>query len=694
MNYTLIIGRYQPITIIHEKMIKLQLQKTGQVVVQVQNGQKSSQDKYKNPFTFEERKRFIKEVFPENNVIVVEQKTGYIPDLIKDIEENNDNITITKYICGEDRYEGYKRQLEKEGLIDRIELIMLPRDIDSQDNVSQTKLRLQLYQGDLQLQKKYLPKQLHSLIEDISNIIKERWNEYFKQKPRIQKRLGFVTEGITHIDDLKIQDFIYWLENLLYNSESLIQSIKYDGIQNISFTFNRDEIKQGRVGKGKKELISSIYEYPKNPIYNQFRSQFSQMEIYFEKYKELFRDFLNEIGENEFTFECEIVSPIYSNIIQYQFEESGQLFVIRQLNKVDENTFNKFVNDLVQLPPVDISVGQYIIDEETLEIKLEQFNEKWKINSVEKIKDFKTKYLSKIKNELEQKLNEIKQFLDEKPLMDDDELPEELREMTVFDILTISLQKVKKQYRDKIKKLREEYNDKSSNLIGDIKQLLLKYVNEEIENEKGSDIEGIVIRDPNGNQIKVVDKDYFTSLNKQQWSILDTIDYSIRNYFEIKPDEGIIPLLKKNFIQILKGRFIPELNHEIQNKDILQLRKLQKKEPNKQIETLLEWINKYQIYGDKEMYTSSFMNELDDQINKLIELKNDYKNKKLIYKQKKSGSGKVIDKDVEYVKSKMVNSILLKIRELKNLKQRIEQQKEIDDKVREIIKFILSIRED
>jgi len=43
----------------------------------------------------------------------------------------------------------------------------------------------------------------------------------------------------------------------------------------------------------------------------------------------------------------------------------------------------------------------------------------------------------------------------------------------------------------------------------------LKYVNEEIENEKGSDIEGIVIRDPNGNQIKVVDKDYFTSLNKQ-----------------------------------------------------------------------------------------------------------------------------------------------------------------------------------
>ncbi len=163
----LILGRFQPFTIGHRKMVEIQKEFQNVVYIVIVEGKKSSLDKKRNPFTFEERKRFIKKVFPNDDVIVDRFEKGYLPDIITYME-NKYKIPVGYVLCGEDRVDGYKRQLEKlpENHID-VEIVITPR------LVFQTVFRNQVFENKLDDQKKLLPVELHDEFDYIVNRLLE-----------------------------------------------------------------------------------------------------------------------------------------------------------------------------------------------------------------------------------------------------------------------------------------------------------------------------------------------------------------------------------------------------------------------------------------------------------------------------------------------------------------------------------------
>lgn len=101
----LFVGRFQPVTIAHEDIIR----EMDRPVIAVVRGNKTSKDALRNPFPFSYQVALINTVCPEAEVIEV--KTGYVPDIIAKIRESG--FDVRKLYCGTDRKYEYLRQITK-----------------------------------------------------------------------------------------------------------------------------------------------------------------------------------------------------------------------------------------------------------------------------------------------------------------------------------------------------------------------------------------------------------------------------------------------------------------------------------------------------------------------------------------------------------------------------------------------------
>ena len=98
-------GRFQPFTKGHNEM--LQAVQNNAVIVIVK-GRKTSQDKDRNPLEFSEQTSLIKAIHPDVQVLRCE--SGYLPEVLNVVQ--NAGINPLGIVCGTDRYEEYRGQLQ------------------------------------------------------------------------------------------------------------------------------------------------------------------------------------------------------------------------------------------------------------------------------------------------------------------------------------------------------------------------------------------------------------------------------------------------------------------------------------------------------------------------------------------------------------------------------------------------------
>lgn len=103
-NNALFIGRMQPPTKMHMRIISDGLKKYDNIVVGIVKGKKS--DGSRNPFPFEIQKEMVLKVFP--NVEVVQVGNGNIIGITSKLKMN-----VNAVLAGSDRVDGYRKQLVK-----------------------------------------------------------------------------------------------------------------------------------------------------------------------------------------------------------------------------------------------------------------------------------------------------------------------------------------------------------------------------------------------------------------------------------------------------------------------------------------------------------------------------------------------------------------------------------------------------
>lgn len=350
-----------------------------------------------------------------------------------------------------------------------------------------------------------------------------------------------ITEGITHIEETDQKEFIEWIRQIIYKNEPIIQSIKYDGIQNISFTFKDGNVYQQRISKGQTELIQTPKQWPSNPIYNGLRSQHQFMVQFYNQNKQIF--FRHIDPNQEYSIDCEIIPPIYGNILKYN-RPYGTLVLLRPLSGFTDKQFKEFQTELQEIDPLNLKVTQYRIEEESLNIVTYESIEQWKIDAVKEI-DI-AEYQSQQKEIIEQFLISMEEYMNSKPYYELD--------LTQYELLTQNLSKFQKPLRSKIKQYKQEIQENLSSRMIDIKSLLIRFINEQIEDETGEPVEGIVLR-RGKNQTKIVDKEYFTKLNKFYWQYIQLLNRGSIDPYTNNWIEGYTTQFKKQLSELVDENF-------------------------------------------------------------------------------------------------------------------------------------------
>lgn len=165
----LFITRAQPL---HKGHLKVISQMTNPVVVIVR-GEKSGQDKTKNPFSIETQLMIANAVLP-SYVSVVLTSSGYIPDIIRELSAKYNEHTTAVY-CGLDRVAGYRQQVVRHNdNVDNtvkldVDIVELSRD---DDQISATKVRKALMDKDESAYQALMPATAFSLFDVLSDQIK------------------------------------------------------------------------------------------------------------------------------------------------------------------------------------------------------------------------------------------------------------------------------------------------------------------------------------------------------------------------------------------------------------------------------------------------------------------------------------------------------------------------------------------
>lgn len=108
IEHDLFVGRFQPFHKGHANVVA----KMKNPIIAIVKGEKTSKDKEKNPLSFEQQKQLILSVFPNAEVIGVKNANLY--GILFHL--NKEGKIIHKVFAGEDRFESYKKAIEKHNL--------------------------------------------------------------------------------------------------------------------------------------------------------------------------------------------------------------------------------------------------------------------------------------------------------------------------------------------------------------------------------------------------------------------------------------------------------------------------------------------------------------------------------------------------------------------------------------------------
>lgn len=496
----LVVGRFSGFHRGHATLIQQahEAHPDAEIIVGIVVGKKTSTDVKKNPFNFEQRKEMIQKILNSLGIdaVIVQLASAYIPDVVKLLLEKHD-IKIEYVYCGSDRLNGYVEQgLEQLG----VKTVYVERDENDTDPTkmaSATKMREALINRDIEMFKRLLPDGVdNDTLIDVWNMLRSAMKEKGVEVSSV------IVSGITHLEELDLDDFIYFVKNFYENNIVAIQ--KLDGTFNMSVVRDDEGIHFARLSK-KQAAAFGAEDLPKTPIYNAIRSAcyaLSNQEV---------MDILIEMLDPGDALDIEVLYGSQPNTIRYNLEDN-YLALLRFIQGKSGDVAEKILNDIYErlsgvVSNVETLVYYYDWDSES--ILSDKQTEVWKFTVPEILDKNKSKY------DATEDLKALSSWL----AGSNKTVPE----MTNLDILGVALTTIPKEERGKFREAKAEVENEANKLKFNIKQkmvdVILKHADFSIG---GNEQEGLVIRDKDTRKMtKLVDKEGFTNANKTNWHYME-----------------------------------------------------------------------------------------------------------------------------------------------------------------------------
>lgn len=332
------------------------------------------------------------------------------------------------------------------------------------------------------------------------------------------EEIEMLNEGITHIEDLKVDDFIKRIENL----SKLIVSEKLDGA-NLWAGFDVNGVfYTSRAGKKKTaKPFYKIDDYPNISAYSGFKAA----HLALEKSKAKLSKYIQP-GQ---AVEVEILFGRQPNAVTYGVDGKSYIAFIRPVEgdgdtKCSEKDIQNLTDSLLD---DDITVSAEILtSNDGDKLIAEKTQVTWKIV---KTHTLDAKELKDV--DFKKELANLKRYLHSK----NSGASELGMDITNAEVLGISLTKVPVPKREKMKELRTQVSDVVLNkfklpikerLLNDfVRKLKPKLQGTDLDHSEDTGVEGVVARDPDtGEQFKIVDKDVFTTINTFNWGVRANVD--------------------------------------------------------------------------------------------------------------------------------------------------------------------------
>jgi hypothetical protein len=348
-------------------------------------------------------------------------------------------------------------------------------------------------------------------------------------------------EGIQHIEDLPLREFIRTVEAL----KDKVVTEKLDGA-NLWFGLDDKGFFTSREGKSpRRARFYDVSDYPHVASSNAFRAA----HLALEKVEPVIRKYL-KTGD---MVEMEVLFGRQPNTVTYGSEGKNYIVLLRGVN----GTPDERVHNLAEaLNGKTETVASTIITSPDGN-KLDNKDEKiiWKFTKVAPIQGDKINTKQAVAL-----LAKMKAFIDEKNKAFPDKTNAEISEMALTGI--------PKDKRDAAKQERARLNEYiMTTFKSPIKELLLnnfvRKIKPFLQDKKlgpGEDIgvEGVVVRDPiTGSQTKIVDKDVFTAINSFNSAVRNNISGLVRttdNTATIEMQGGVFGQAKIKIAELLGAK--------------------------------------------------------------------------------------------------------------------------------------------
>ncbi len=532
MKTAIIIGRFQPITKAHYEIIDNAIKKYPQTFVVIINSKPSivantrrrlratdhdlpqqddakffkkvkerghikdttpssmKKEIEKNPFSGALRAKMIYDAFGGklHRSRIIQAPIASIDKIVNQI---NDLTGFKDFviISGSER-QPYKEMIkvakEKKYVADDInmEIEFISRDLDSADNISATKVRQAIRNGDKEEFLKLVPAGIENYFDKLKKYLMTESQRSFFRRMLLE---------MTHIEDLKVSDFISFVKDI-YKAEA---SIKLDGTTNIAFGLSEDGRLYTALGK------NAFHKDEKTDASKRFYSSdewLKQGKIYYNAHASVHAALeaidLKVLNPGEEVM-AEVMFGDKPNCIKYDFGGVNHLVILN----------NKQVADSLNKQVVHITVNNLVIDVD--ELKEQTVKQTWAFGKTQVVDP------KKYNINIEQELKELEAFLEAET--------DGFRNMDILGMKALGKKsEMVKQVRDKAQSLKLNIKE----------QLLKQFVRQVREGEyipsQGYSHEGIVLK-KDGEMTKIIDKNVFTSIHERDWKPAHDADGMMRN---------------------------------------------------------------------------------------------------------------------------------------------------------------------
>lgn len=333
------------------------------------------------------------------------------------------------------------------------------------------------------------------------------------------------SKSIEYLEDLDVNDFIDTIENL---SKKVI-SEKLDGT---AFTFgfdNENKFYTTRAGKGSQDKMRyKAADWGVSAAANGFKAA----HIAIKKHQ----DVISHYVKAGMACDVEILFGRQPNTIIYGLDETNYIAFIKITSgtkkdlKIDQSIIKKLANECKDLKSsvktimVDTSDGVSLSEGSTLT--------NWKFTTPDFVD---AKHLHD--DDIQLEIRRLKKFLES----DNKEASRVTGEsITNSQVLAQSLTKIKATSREEFKELKEKVSNRVMNgfklpikdklLNKFVRKIKPKLQSKAVKSEEEQGLEGIVVLDPTTQrQVKIVDKDAFSTMNKFNYMVRNDIRGMVRN---------------------------------------------------------------------------------------------------------------------------------------------------------------------